>query len=266
MRMSDSSKPRAGWYNDGSGGAYERWWDGTTWTENTRLLEPEAGGAANDSKASPSYLRRHRLALALGLLGLIVLALAGGVGAFLLTKGPDKETQYLNELRAAGLGGDFANDAAAVAAGRQFCRTLDEGGEVQGVRREKIAVLSFCPKYSDGFAVLEPIDVEGSFTIIDTSIYSSGIESAGGTCSGAGGYGDINSITQVIVKSPSGEELARTQLGSGSGNSISCVFRFSFTVLDGESQYIVAVGDRGESTYSAAELKTPGTVALSLGS
>ena len=36
---------QAGWYDDGTGTATLRWWDGTGWTENTA---PEPGGSASD--------------------------------------------------------------------------------------------------------------------------------------------------------------------------------------------------------------------------
>ena len=33
---------QAGWYDDGTG--TQRWWDGQTWTSNTRPQEPGPGG------------------------------------------------------------------------------------------------------------------------------------------------------------------------------------------------------------------------------
>jgi hypothetical protein len=92
-----------------------------------------------------------------------------------------------------------------------------------------------------------------------------------GGCQGASGYDDLNSITQVVVTNSQAQEIARTELGSGSEDgdgtqkSDTCTFTFNFAVRKGSPYYVVSVGDRGSSQYTFDELKTPGVVGLIIG-
>jgi hypothetical protein len=199
----------------------------------------------------------------------VVVLAAVGVGAGILlarksTESPDDE--YLAALRASGLAGQFASDANAIAHAKQTCRTLDNGGAQQGLPVDKVAVDAYCPKFSQGFHVLETVTVRGSFTLIDNSpsIYYPSITSSGSSCSGADGYSDIDMGTQVVVKNGKGEILTTTALGVGTGNRYRCVFPFSFEITEGQDRYMVSVGRRGEIGYTFTELKNNG-VTLNLG-
>lgn len=118
--------------------------------------------------------------------------------------------------------------------------------------------------------------VHGTFTISNGSYdptnefedpnYTMGVDG----CEGDSGYGDLNSLTQVVVKDDHGEEVARTQLGTGhdTGDTVfgGCKFDFTFDVAKGPKYFVVSVGRRGESTYTYEELSEPGAVELSIGS
>lgn len=108
----------------------------------------------------------------------------------------------------------------------------------------------------------EKLTVERSFLLVDEDEFFSD------SCSGTGGYGDIQSNTPVVVRDIRENVITRTELGTGEGDSSTCLFTFEFEVeegSDGGEGFVVAVGDRGESTYSFEELKEPDTVGLVLG-
>ena len=68
----------------------------------------------------------------------------------------------------------------------------------------------------------------------------------------------------VIVTNTVGDVLNRTDLGSGSVDDSTCLFEFEFEITEGEDDYIVAVGDRGETSNTFEELDSLG-VNLTLG-
>lgn len=193
----------------------------------------------------------------------VVVLLLVFVGWKVLGGGESSEDRYLQALEDAGLRDDFAADRAALAAGRSTCEDLDGGAEPQGSEAQLIAVEEFCPDYADGFHILDVQQIDGSFTISDGD--SAGLR-VGDLCQGEGGYGDLNSSTQVVVRNPDGDELARTELGLGDTTSIiTCRFEFTVELTEGEESYIFEVGDRGEISYSWDEVTTPGMVAFTIG-
>lgn len=122
------------------------------------------------------------------------------------------------------------------------------------------------------------VTVKGTFAISNGSydatneFATANFQSDGsGGCEGNSGYGDLNSITQVVVADNHGKELTRTELGSGeqSGDSTSttatCTFTFTFKVKKGPSYYVVSVGHRGSSQYTFDQIQEPDAVALVIG-
>lgn len=206
----------------------------------------------------PTRRRSRRTVLIAG--GAITAAAAIGAVVVVNGNGPSSEDRYLEALVAEDLDGEFRSDQAAIREGRRFCEDLDGGEDPVGDTAQRLAVESFCPEFENEFEELDTIDVEGTFSITDSDGWSGG---AGG-CSGDGGYGDINASTAVRVVSINGDTLARTELGTGEGD-VFCTFTFTFEVVEGEEQYIVEVGDRGEISYTFDELREPGTVALTIG-
>jgi hypothetical protein len=189
------------------------------------------------------------------------------VAGFTVIPTPEEQQEKLTtELRDKGLGGKFASDAAAVAHAKSVCTALDDGGEQQGPKADAISVSVYCPKYEDGFTTLRPIKVKGTLEVVDTSIYSQGLIAGGGRCTGHDGYSDIYGGQDVTITNADGKQLTRTELGSGVGDEYSCTFAFTFTVMEGEDDYLVQVSHRGELHYTQAQLKTPGRVSVNLGS
>lgn len=174
----------------------------------------------------------------------------------------EQNARYLDELREDDLGGEFASDAAAIAAGRAVCARLDEGGENQGPTAEAIAVKNFCPDYSGGFRELNDFKVTATFVLRDDDYLCV----AGGIALSRG-YDDISSRTDVFWDNEKGERLASTTLGTNtkSGRN-SCTWTFVSTLPEGEQRYVLRIGRRGSQEYTEAELKVPGAVGLSLGS
>jgi hypothetical protein len=92
-------------------------------------------------------------------------------------------------------------------------------------------------------------------------------------CAGTGGYSDVAVGTEVVVKNADGtivgtSSLAVDQQGpepAGSG-AYQCGFAFVVSGLPESAFYTVSVGDRGDQTFSKADLAAKGwTVSLSLG-
>ena len=241
---------------------------------NSEAVDPlgkeqlDEAGAMGFSPSAPSRHGRRRLWWILATV-ILCLGLAGaGVGVALFLN-RDRETvddKYLAGLREAGLTGEFNSNANAVAHGKQVCRQMVDGGKQQGMPVDKVAVEYYCPQFKEGFHVLEAITVTGSFTLKDESpnAYAPAITVSGSSCSGAGGYGDIDEGTQVTVKNGKGDILTTTFLERGSGGRFLCTLPFSFDITEGEDRYVVSVSRRGEMSYSFADLKANG-VALVLG-
>lgn len=228
------------------------------------------GFAADPAEtATPRHARGHRKAwFGAAMASVIVVVISAGIGTFLYLH-RDRETaedRYLASLKENGFSAEFNSDANAVAHGRQVCRQLGEGSPQQGMPADKVAVQNFCPEFSTGFHVLETVTVHGSFTLNDPdpSAYSRGIEVDGSSCSGTGGYGDVDAGTPVTVKNGKGEILTTSYLEPGRGGRFMCTFGITFDITEGEDRYVVSVGRRGELSYSFADLKASG-VAMQLG-
>jgi hypothetical protein len=187
----------------------------------------------------------------------------GAVGFLAFSSGSDPESEYLDAIATADLD-EWATDRAAVNAGYLVCEDLDSGSAPRGSDADLIAVQHLCPDYEDAFRVLEQETVSGTFTVFDFDEWYSADE--GDSCFPDGGYGDINSTTQVVVRSGDSTELARTNLGSGEiGGLNGCEFSFDLSLTEGESIYILEIGDRGEISYTWEEIIEPSAIGLSLG-
>lgn len=190
-----------------------------------------------------------------------VVVMAAGVGWVLWADhhkpAPSPEAGYLTALESAGLSKEFPSEANAVAHGHDVCRRLEDGGPQQGLAADKIAVDAFCPRFNQGFRILESATVSGIFVLTDTAGMQA-IAVDGPSCGGANGYADVGPSTPVTVKNGKGELLATTALGVGKGDSTTCTFSFTFPVTEGEDRYVVSVGRRGEFAYSFEQLRSHG--------
>lgn len=198
-----------------------------------------------------------------------IVAVAAVVGTLLLAasilgvvwwRNPDR--QYINQLEAAGQLGQFSADRAAIQSAHDACDRLDHGAKPQGTEADRIGVERYCPDYLAAFKVLAKQTVVGTFSITDLDGWE---RTSGINCQGDGGFGDLNASTQVIVKSASGSELARSPLGVGNIVAGSCRFTFPLYLTEGEDTYVVAVGRRGEFSYTWERISQPEAIALTIG-
>jgi hypothetical protein len=104
----------------------------------------------------------------------------------------------------------------------------------------------------------------GSLTLTDTDE----LWSKGDDCQGSGGYDDIRTGAQVVVKDGSGRLLGTSSLLSGTASdSFSCDFAFFVDDVPDADFYSVEVSHRGEITNSRKELEDNAwIVGLTLGS
>lgn len=105
-------------------------------------------------------------------------------------------------------------------------------------------------------APAKTITITGVFTLIDFP-YSY----PDGTCGGApsGGYKDIQAGMSVVVKDGNRNIIGMGRFGPGKRiDRFSCEFTYQITDLPETKFYIVAVGRRGEMTFSLEELRERG--------
>jgi hypothetical protein len=207
----------------------------------------------------PPSTRRRRL-----IIGVLVAVGVVIVAAVLISGGGESpEDTYLTALNEAELN-EWSTERAAINAGYLTCERFDNGGSPRGSKTDLIAVENLCADYAPAFRVLEQQVIVGTFAVFDPDEWL--LTDEGDTCFPDGGYGDINSATQVIMRNNDGDELARTNLGSGEiGMFKGCTFTFELTLTEGESIYILNVGKRGEISYTWDEVTEPKAIELSLG-
>lgn len=275
-----ANAPGTGWRPDPTGRHEGRYFVGGQPTDLIRdggeeALDPtgkqqlEQLGHQPESEDVPKVRRgRRRAWVVVGAAALVVALAAGGVAAYLFVN-RDRTTvedKYLTALRQEGFSGEFNSDANAVAHGKQVCREMEQGSPQQGMAADQVAVQYFCPQFAEGFHVLETATITGSFTLKDDdpNPYSPAIELDGPSCTGAGGYSDVNPGTPVTVKNGKGEILTTSYLEPGKGGRYMCTFGITFQVTEGHDQYVVSVGRRGELSFTFDQLKANG-VSLVLG-
>ncbi|MDN4520356.1 DUF732 domain-containing protein [Mycolicibacterium austroafricanum] len=273
-----SGDPGTGWHPDPTGRHEGRYYVGGQPTDLIRDGGVEALDAlgkqqleqavAEPYSPGPEGPKRRRVWFAVAAAASVLALVAGAVAAYAYLN-RDQTTvddRYLVALQQAGLSGEYNSDANAVAHGKQVCRAMEEGSPQQGMPADEVAVQYFCPQFTEGFHVLETATITGSFTLHDEkpNAYAPAIEVDGSSCTGAGGYSDVNPETPVTVKNGKGEILTTTYLEPGKGGRYMCTFSMTFEVTEGDDRYVVSVGRRGELSFTFNELKSNG-VALVLG-
>jgi hypothetical protein len=89
----------------------------------------------------------------------------------------------------------------------------------------------------------------------DITVNGGGFTSAGSVCTTDGGYTDIKTGAQVVIKDAAGKVLATTTLGVGTGTgSAACTFPFHADVPAGSDFYGVELGRRGVVQFTAGQL------------
>jgi|SRR5664280_387743 len=91
-------------------------------------------------------------------------------------------------------------------------------------------------------------DVSGTLTLVGEGSY--------GSCTGTGGYDDVEPGMAVTLLDSSNRTIGVSSLGSGTSSSGDCVFKFDFGPVPVTSDfYAVDSSRRGKTTYSKAELQ-----------
>jgi hypothetical protein len=111
-------------------------------------------------------------------------------------------------------------------------------------------------------------NLSGSVTItesldLDTETV---LELDGGSCTGTGGYDDLEQGAEVVVTDEANKIIGTSSLGEGRISGSDCIFRFVVSNLPRAKFYGVEVSHRGKVTNSYDELVTQRwTVDLSIG-
>jgi hypothetical protein len=110
----------------------------------------------------------------------------------------------------------------------------------------------------------EPHVITGTFALSGTQ--DEDYTTTDGGCAGMNGYDDVQAGLQVTVSDQSGTVIGNGALDSGEAQEGGCVFRFEVNNIPVASFYKVAVGRRGEISYSLDQMKQASwSVDLSLG-
>lgn len=111
----------------------------------------------------------------------------------------------------------------------------------------------------------------GTFELTSSSL---GFYTDQPTCSGYGGYGDIQSGTEVAVYDGGGKVLGQGSLGAGQPGSVdwgknrsyTCTFEFKIPDLPKSDFYKIEVSSRGDLLFAYEELEQQGwSIGASLG-
>lgn len=103
--------------------------------------------------------------------------------------------------------------------------------------------------------------IRGTFTLTDSDGYS-----GSSSCSGDGGYGDVEAGLKVDVRDESQTLLGTGNLTSGVEMSDGCTFRFVVNEVPKAKFYTIEVGRRGDLSYSHDEMEARGwSVSFTLG-
>lgn len=106
-------------------------------------------------------------------------------------------------------------------------------------------------------------EVTGTLTLVDSDVVGDSDD-----CYGTGGYDDIESGAQVVVKDGAGKTIATGRLGAGEFDDelvTTCTLPFVVEVPNADF-YSFSVSHRGELNYSREELEDEGwDVGLTLG-
>jgi hypothetical protein len=106
--------------------------------------------------------------------------------------------------------------------------------------------------------------ITGTFTLQGTE--GDDFVDIGDSCSGTGGYDDVEPGLQVTVSDQAGTVIGNGALGDGETISEGCQFRFELNSVPLATFYRVEVGRRGQLSYSLDQMKQASwSVELTLG-
>jgi hypothetical protein len=143
---------------------------------------------------------------------------------------------------------------ARVAAYKTTGRALRAGGCLLPV----LAVLLVLALAACGGGGRQGNTINGTFTLQGNSLADGNFIAYDGGCDGTGGYDDIKAGLQVTVSNEAGTVIANGALGTGNETGNGCQFPFKVERVPVAKFYKIAVGHRGELSYSHAEMKAAG--------
>ena len=118
--------------------------------------------------------------------------------------------------------------------------------------QEVRACMEFKEQFPEAFARLIRNTITGTFTLVDDDFTGA----LGDVCLGSGGYRDINSSLDVVVKNGQGQIIATGDLGLGILKTRNtCVFAFQVYKVPDADFYDVEVGRRGSLVFSRSDLE-----------
>jgi hypothetical protein len=105
-------------------------------------------------------------------------------------------------------------------------------------------------------------EISGTFALTDT-----GEAFSSSSCAGSGGYSDIRSGTNVVLKDGDGKLLATGSLANPTGSGSKCMFTYTLKNVPDSPFYTIEVGSRGDLSYSLEEMRGMAwSIDLTLGS
>jgi hypothetical protein len=227
----------AGWYPDPSGGAGQRYWDGTEWTAATSP-SVSAVDTAN-AVAPPTHAP-------------LPASPAPAATPPVSTTTPPALTTAPTAMSASSPATAGTPPVAGMSTAtvvRHRLSTMPRYAWILVALALGLGVLALVNR-DDGTR-----DITGEFEL-NSSDYS--WLDRGEPCRGRGGYGDVNSGTQVTVRDGSGALLATSSLRGGRADGGSCVFEFTLSDVPRADYYTFEVGRRGELSYSREDLLVEG--------
>jgi len=139
--------------------------------------------------------------------------------------------------------------------------------QLTGAALAAILLLAGCGKSSNEPAATSGSPTPATFTITGTvTVQWAPFKSDpddGGDCVTEGGYSDIRTGAQVVVKDESSTIVSLGMLDPGHTQSRQCVFGFTVAdIPEGKKFYAVEVTHRGQLQYTRSDLDKPLTLTL----
>ncbi|MGY2004261.1 MULTISPECIES: hypothetical protein [unclassified Blastococcus] len=119
-----------------------------------------------------------------------------------------------------------------------------------------LALLVVAALALSGWAIVRGVEehtLSGSVLLVDAAYVGL---TAGRSCTGEGGYGDLGGGAQVVLTDDRGETLSTARLSAGEYDGLGCVFSFALEDVTRADFYglTIAGGNRGHLQYSYEEL------------
>lgn len=203
-------------------------------------------------------MRKLRKNLIIGFLFLIIISCS------------NTDSQYIDALKDNDFFSEYAGETQAITLAQKKCESINNGASNSGPNYEKIGIEYYCPEYLETFRVLEiGFPYVGIKIVLAPEPYDFDFPIQGPTssCSGTGGYRDINENLDITLNDADGKRVAKAnhvyslgnhldELGDGYVDELfRCELLFEFTNIDevDTGYYTLILDDRGEAEYTWSE-------------